>query len=168
MSETRCFVRHAERDEEVLVERLESTSDGVSLHRVTIGERVYEIERQEAGSAMSVRLGDAQYEAAIASTAPSQYAVTLGSETSEVEVLDPLSHLAAAAGGGAAGRGANEVRAYMPGRVVSILVAQGEPVAVGQGVFGARSDEDGERDQGRDRGRGPDSARRVGSSGRDR
>jgi biotin carboxyl carrier protein len=51
------------------------------------------------------------------------------------EVTDPLTHLARQ---GAAGKGARrrqQVTAYMPGRVVSVLVAAGDSVQPGQGVL---------------------------------
>jgi pyruvate carboxylase subunit B len=51
------------------------------------------------------------------------------------EVADPLTHLASQ---GATSRGVRrreQVTAYMPGRVVAILVAEGEAVRAGQGVL---------------------------------
>jgi len=52
----------------------------------------------------------------------------------ELQVIDPRSRsLAAAAGQGAGNR--FEAAAYMPGRVVALLAAEGDDVASGQGVL---------------------------------
>jgi biotin carboxyl carrier protein len=55
-----------------------------------------------------------------------------------VEIADPLSYLAAQSAGAAGATGTKRSRrvlAYMPGRVVEILVAEGEAVVAGQGVL---------------------------------
>ena len=52
----------------------------------------------------------------------------------EVEVLDPLAHLARQAGAAAGARGKERVSAQMPGRVVALLAAEGDEVKAGQGV----------------------------------
>jgi pyruvate carboxylase subunit B len=49
-------------------------------------------------------------------------------------VRDPLAHLAEATHGAAGAAGRQRVDAYMPGRVVSVLVAEGAEVATGQGI----------------------------------
>ena len=49
-------------------------------------------------------------------------------------VADPLTHLAAQAAGGKGGRRQQKVTAYMPGRVVAVLVEEGQEVQAGQGV----------------------------------
>mgnify|MGYP000521863935 CR=1 FL=1 len=52
-----------------------------------------------------------------------------------MEVLDPLTYLAASQAGAEGARGPRTVTAYMPGRVVTLLVAEGAEVEVGQGVL---------------------------------
>jgi biotin carboxyl carrier protein len=52
----------------------------------------------------------------------------------EVEVVDPLTHLARQAHVSAGGAVRRQVTAYMPGRVVAILAAEGTPVEAGAGV----------------------------------
>ena len=48
-------------------------------------------------------------------------------------MVDPLTHLARQAHGAAAA-GAHQVSAYMPGRVVAVLVEEGQAVEAGQGL----------------------------------
>jgi len=52
-----------------------------------------------------------------------------------VEVVDPLTHLAQVSRGGAGTVGQVQVKAYMPGRVSTVLVAVGAEVEAGQGVI---------------------------------
>jgi biotin carboxyl carrier protein len=52
----------------------------------------------------------------------------------EVEVLDPLTHLARKSRGGDAAGGRQQVRAMMPGLVKEVLVEEGAEVTAGQGV----------------------------------
>lgn len=49
-------------------------------------------------------------------------------------VADPLTHLAQVSRGGAGRGGKSQVTAYMPGRVVSVLVEEGAEVTEGQGI----------------------------------
>ena len=51
-----------------------------------------------------------------------------------VEVRDPLTHLAHSSGAASPHDGKRAVHAYMPGRVVAVLVAEGARVEAGQGV----------------------------------
>jgi biotin carboxyl carrier protein len=56
-----------------------------------------------------------------------------GSEV--VQVLDPLTHLAATSHDAQAGPKTQQTDAYMPGRVVEVLVKEGDSVAIGEGVL---------------------------------
>ena len=49
-------------------------------------------------------------------------------------MLDPLAYLAESSHDEAGGRRAHRVAAYMPGRVVSVLVEEGAEVEAGQGL----------------------------------
>ena len=63
-----------------------------------------------------------------------QHAHTRGAMT-QLTVLDSrTARRRASAGGGAAGAGAATVRSPMPGRIVSVLVTEGDTVTAGQGV----------------------------------
>ena len=52
-----------------------------------------------------------------------------------VQVLDALTHLAGASHDAQAGSARERVDAYMPGRVVRVLVSEGDEVAIGEGVL---------------------------------
>jgi len=55
--------------------------------------------------------------------------------TAVVAVADPLAHLAAQSAAAKGGRRRQRVTAYMPGRVVALLAAEGQAVTAGQGVL---------------------------------
>ncbi|HYO13381.1 MAG TPA: biotin/lipoyl-containing protein, partial [Thermoanaerobaculia bacterium] len=63
------------------------------------------------------------------------YWVSTSQGSGPVEVTDPLTHLAAQTRGGKGGRGRQRVTAYMPGRVVTLLAEEGQPVTAGQGIL---------------------------------
>lgn len=132
------IVRLGEREEEV---HLDARDDGT--YAVRVGDRRYEVDAVEAGKLLSLRLlsdsGSAreglQFEAAvrpIRNRGHGVYAVSSRHGVHRVEVTDPLTRLAEEAAGDAAG--ASTVSAYMPGRVVEVLVAEGDAVSKGQGI----------------------------------
>ena len=125
---------------EVEVERAD---DG---YRVTVGDRAYTVDAAPIGAgATSLRIDGVQREIAVqplpggaagGAAGGGRYRLAAGGHAvpSEVEVLDPLTHLAHQAHVKAGGPTRREVTAYMPGRVVAILAAEGTEVAAGQGV----------------------------------
>jgi geranyl-CoA carboxylase alpha subunit len=134
------IVRHGEREEEV---HLDERDDGT--FSVRVGERTYDVDIAHAGKLTSLRLlGGAedgrQFEVATrhlrrrgqAASGYAVYEVSSHAGVDRVEITDPLTRLAEAAVEGAAG--ATTVMAYMPGRVVEVLVAEGDSVAKGQGI----------------------------------
>lgn len=123
------IARHGEREERVRV-----TPVGESLFEVAVGERTYRVEAVPAGVGWSLRLEGTQREVAVLPRSEGAVWVGAGAASGLVELADPLTHLARAGQGGKGGRRATRVNAYMPGRVVAVLVAEGEPVAAGQGV----------------------------------
>lgn len=127
------IVRHLEREEKVKLERHDHG------YTVKVGDNTYEINLASAkgGSLLSLCLDDGrQFEVAVrrtGSAAHGTYHVSSFRGVHAVEVMDPLTHLAEmtrSESGGAKGA----VKAYMPGRVVEILVAAGDTVVKGQGV----------------------------------
>ncbi len=148
------IVRQGEREERVRVER-----DGAG-YRVTVGENSYQVEAAVAvgngggGAAgvdlFSLRIDGAQYEVAVGADPVGaaardgqpgrggrggRYRVSDRGGAVEVEVADPLTHLARAAGAGGAGKRSEQVTAMMPGRVVAVLAEEGAEVAAGQGIL---------------------------------
>ncbi len=144
------IVRHREREEEVHLERTESG------YRVVVGEASYEVDVALAGTVShsrpsgatsrsspfgatvhSLLIAGCQHEVTVRQI-PRRgdecvYQVTSAASTDEVGIMDPLTYLARSTHD-ASGSGAQQVTAYMPGRVVEILVAEGDEVAAGQGV----------------------------------
>jgi len=125
------IVRHGERTEKVRVRR----HDGG--YEVTVGDRGYQVDAGpgQAGvhSLRSLLIDGAQHEVSVRPQGE-DWTVTGRHGTATVSVTDPLSHLAAETGGGKGGKRYRNVAAYMPGRVVAVLVQEGETVTAGQGV----------------------------------
>ncbi|GMU64021.1 MAG: acetyl-CoA carboxylase biotin carboxyl carrier protein subunit [Acidobacteriota bacterium] len=118
------------RTERVTVER-----DG-ALYRVSIGERRYEVEARALGSFVKSLLVDgASHETAVFRKAERRWSVGWRGRSSEVEILDPLEHLAEQAHGEAGRQGRQVVHAYMPGRVVSVAVAEGDAIESGASLL---------------------------------
>jgi pyruvate carboxylase subunit B len=123
---------------EVEVER----GDG-GAYLVTVGDRAYTVDAAPVGAgAASLRIDGAQREIAVhplpggGAAGAGRYRLAAGGHAvpAEVEVLDPLTHLAHQASAKAGGPTRREVTAYMPGRVVAILAPEGTEVTPGQGV----------------------------------
>jgi biotin carboxyl carrier protein len=132
------IVRHGEREEKVHLERTESG------YRVTVGEASYGVDVAFAGvkadglpAVHSLLIAGRQHEVTVrrrqAPGGGDVYRVTSAAGSDEVGIMDPLTYLARSAHD-ASGGGARQVTAYMPGRVVEILVEEGEEVAAGQGI----------------------------------
>ncbi len=124
-----------EREERVRLER-----DG-RRYRVTVGERTHEVDAvrldlQGDGTRglWTLIVDGAQHEVALARLPDGAWAVSTAGGERRVEVTDPLTHLARAAHGAAAGGASRKVTAYMPGRVVAVLLTEGDEVEAGQGV----------------------------------
>lgn len=122
------IVRHGEREERV---KIRQDGDGFE---VKVGDRTYHVDAVSARAGLrSLRIDGTQHEVAVR---PHQddYWVSAASGSGPVSVTDPLTHLAAQSHGGKGGRRQQRVNAYMPGRVVSILVEEGQAVTAGQGI----------------------------------
>ncbi len=123
------IVRAGEREERVTVER---TAGG---YRLNLAGEEYELDAvSAAGTLSSLRLGGDHYELAIGGGGDGRYRVAGRRAAVEVDVMSPLAHLARQAMGTAGKGGIERVTAYMPGRVVAVLVKEGAEVAEGQGV----------------------------------
>lgn len=115
-------------------ERVEVQRDG-ETYRVKVGDRLYEVESASAGPLVrSLLIGRDQFEVAVRRNHGGHYVVTSGGATSVVEVVDPLTHLARASVAARRADALQRVTAYMPGKVVSVLVEEGQTVEAGQGV----------------------------------
>jgi len=129
------IARFGEREERVRVRPIPG-GDGVRF-TVAVGERVHTVEAVHLPGReglWSLLVDGAQHEVAVAEEGADRYRVSTSTGLHRVEVTDPLTHLAREAHGAAAGGGTRTVTAYMPGRVVAVLVEEGEEVRAGQGV----------------------------------
>ncbi len=123
------IVKHADGDMRVKIERRGGE------YRVQIGDKSYVILSAEATHGVRSLLVDGgQYEVAVRSVGEDRYEVTSSAGTETMQVQDPLTHLAEQTHDEVGGTGRKVVEAYMPGRVVSLLVEEGAEVTAGQGV----------------------------------
>lgn len=105
-------------------------------YEVAIGERTYRIDAARLREGLySLRIDGAQHEVAVRRRDDGSYQVSDAHGEAVVEVADPLAHLAAQGAGARVGRRRQRVTAYMPGRVVALLAAEGQAVKAGQGVL---------------------------------
>lgn len=126
-------VRHGDRQETVKVRRSSSAEGG---YEVVIGDRTYHVDAQAARAGLhSLRLDGVQHEVAVRPHGEDAWWVSTAHGSGPVEVADPLTHLAAQTRGGKGGRRRQTVKAYMPGRVVTLLVQEGQEVTTGQGIL---------------------------------
>jgi biotin carboxyl carrier protein len=102
---------------------------------VRIGERTYLVDRvPTSGTVRSLVIEGRQFEVSVRPNSGGRYQVGLPGAIEEVEVLDPLTYLAEKGGAREATRGPRTVTAYMPGRVVALLVEEGQEVESGEGL----------------------------------
>ncbi|HVR30238.1 MAG TPA: biotin/lipoyl-containing protein, partial [Thermoanaerobaculia bacterium] len=101
---------------------------------VVEGER-YEIDHVSAGAQLSsLVVGGRQWEVSAQPEGDGRYRIAASGGEALVEVRDPLTHLARRSSGAARSDGKRAVTAYMPGRVVAVLVEQGQRVEAGAGI----------------------------------
>ncbi|HVT18427.1 MAG TPA: biotin/lipoyl-containing protein [Thermoanaerobaculia bacterium] len=126
------------REERVRVRRLppgEAGAAGGEGYEVAIGGRTWLIDAAKVRAGLySLLIGGAQHEVAVRERGQGSYQVSGAWGMESVEVADPLAYLAGQGAGGKAGARRRRVTAYMPGRVVAVLAAEGEAVTAGQGV----------------------------------
>lgn len=119
------------REEKVTLER-----DG-EIARITVGATSYVVDVAMSGSGLrSLLIDGRQVEVHTQRERDGRYRVSgLGMAADElVAVEDPLTHLARQATASAGRRRTEQVTAYMPGKVVAVLLAVGDSVHAGQGV----------------------------------
>lgn len=115
-------------------ERVEVTRSGAG-YEVRLGERTVRVDHAPAGGVLaSLVIDGRQAEVSVHHKGNGTYQVAARSAIHEVEVVDPLTWLALQAHGSVAASGRQRVNAYMPGRVVAVLVEVGQEVEAGQGL----------------------------------
>ncbi len=123
------IVQRGERADKVVVER-----QGELWH-VRIGDTEYRVDAAPvAGTARTLRVDGRQFEVDVAHRGGGRYEVSRSGWVEELNVQDPLSYLARQTHARGAAQGPQTVSAYMPGRVVAVLVEEGSAVSAGAGV----------------------------------
>lgn len=122
------IVRQGDREEKVRIRR---SDDG---YEVVVGDRAYRVDAIALHDGVrSLRIDGEQHEVSVRRKGEGWTVVSRQGAVT-VSVTDPLTHLANQTRGGKGGRRHQQVDAYMPGRVVALLVKEGDEVAAGQGV----------------------------------
>jgi len=107
---------------------VELTRDGLSV-TATVDGRKYVLDASEPEPGVHLL----KHEGRVFEAYADEKSVTLGGRTYETKVVDP-KRLRGSAPGAAAEHGHAEIRTAMPGKVVRILKAMGDPVTKGEGV----------------------------------
>jgi pyruvate carboxylase subunit B len=111
---------------------VEHNGDG---YTVNLEGQIFRIDsRATSGAVRSLIIGGRQFEVAVRHQDGGRYSVHHQGVIDEVEVLDPLTYLAEQGSASREKKGPQQVTAYMPGRVVAILVEEGAEVQAGQGL----------------------------------
>ncbi len=106
------------------------------LYRLRIGDRVYEVDSSMTnGVVRSLVIEGRQFEVSVRAPRNGRYQIGHRGAIEEVEVLDPLTYLATQGSERKKLGGPQKIQAYMPGRVVEILVSEGQTVEAGQGLI---------------------------------
>jgi len=123
------IVRQGDREEKVRVRRIDGG------YEVVVGDRVHHVDAAVVHDGLrSLRIDGEQHEVSVRRKGE-DWIVASRQGAATVSVTDPLTHLANQTRGGKGGRRQQRVDAYMPGRVVALLVKEGDEVAAGQGVI---------------------------------
>jgi 3-methylcrotonyl-CoA carboxylase alpha subunit len=113
------------------VERLTIERDG-STYAIRVGDREHRVDVAAVGPFVRSLVVDGEsHETAVWRVADGAWQVGWRGRSHRVELVDPLTHLAEQAHGEGGRLGRQTIAAYMPGRVVSIAVAEGDVVEAG-------------------------------------
>ena len=120
-------------------DRVQSEKLAEGRYRVVLGDRTFEVDAARAGASLSVIIDGRQSEVTVVADVPerdrSSYWVSTELGNHRVELLEPLAFLNMKRAGGSGRDRTGIKKADMPGRVVSLLAADGDPVERGQGVL---------------------------------
>ena len=103
-------------------------------YRITLGEDGYDVDSvRVVGNLYSLTVSGKSYEATVQKAAPDEFRVHLYDGMRAVTLLTPLD-LALRGKRASAGTSHGSVRAPMPGRVVKVLVKEGDAIEKGTGL----------------------------------
>ena len=131
------FVAHWQgREVEISIERCNSDCSG-SGWRIALDDEHYEVDVERIGPHHLSLLANSgnQRETLVRVLKEGHYQVHCGKTEISLELLEPLAHLAQKGLRGGAAQQGQTVTAYMPGRVVKVLVEEGQQVEAGQGLL---------------------------------
>ena len=132
-------VRREDRELRVSIETLGDGRARVCLRAEGEPARELVVDYAYAHGAISLLVEGRQHELALSERGrepgAARYWVTERGRVAEVEVLEPLAFHARQGGRMRGAGGTRRVAAYMPGRVVQLLVAEGARVRAGEGVL---------------------------------
>jgi biotin carboxyl carrier protein len=132
-------VRRGDRELRVSIEALGAGRARVRLLSEGEPERELVVDYAHAHGAVSLLVEGRQHELALSERGREpgsvRYWVTERGRVAEIEVLEPLAFHARQSGRMRGAGGTRRVDAYMPGRVVQLLVAEGARVKAGEGVL---------------------------------
>jgi pyruvate carboxylase subunit B len=116
-------------------ERRVSIARAGALFTIEIDGRRFVVDHAPVGDRLASLLIDGrQWEVSAQAEGEGRYRISIGGDETVIEVRDPLRHLALGSDAAAPDDGKRAVTAYMPGRVVAVLVEAGSRVEAGQGV----------------------------------
>lgn len=122
-----------------LVSRVAGKSEPITVERhqgryvVEIGGVRHEVDTRALGPwVLSLIVEGKSHELAVVRLGDGNYSVDWRGRSFEIELVDPLTHLAETSRGEAGRQGKRVVKAYMPGRVVEVRVQPGDRVEAGQ------------------------------------
>ncbi len=126
----KLVIRHRGQERSLSIDR-DGSRVRVALEKSTVELDVYSL----GGEVRSILWNGGHHDVSVRHLGNDRFEVSgeFGSEI--VQVLDPLTHLAATSHDAQAGPASQKVDAYMPGRVVEVLVKEGDSVAIGEGVL---------------------------------
>ena len=123
-------VRAGGRSERLSIERHER-----GLYTVVLGDRRHEVDVRALGPfVISLLVSGESHETAVFKSGDGHYTVGWRGRSFDVELVDPLTHLAEEARGEGGKSGKQTIAAYMPGRVVDVRVAEGDAVEPGRAL----------------------------------
>jgi biotin carboxyl carrier protein len=126
------IARQGEREVRIRVER---SAEDPDLFDVLVGEQAHQVRWTHVSESLrSMILAGGQHEVAVTRGRDGRYAVSAHGEQVAVEVVDPLTALLEQGAAASGRRRTQQIRAYMPGRVVSVLVEEGATVEAGQSL----------------------------------
>ena len=126
------IARQGEREVRIRIER---SAEDPDLFDVVVGEQAHRVRwTRVTDSLRSMLLKGNQHEVAVTRSRDGRYAVSTHGEQVAIEVVDPLTALLEKGAATSGRRRTQQILAYMPGRVVSVLVEQGSRVEPGQSL----------------------------------